>query len=69
MAARDQHGPGAPWGDARPGAKENETFRVVGKPNRKVDGLAKATGAAVYADDIVLPMMGMGPGRGMWRNR
>ena len=48
MGARDQHGPGAPWG---------EDFGVVGKPHRKVDGLAKATGAAVYADDVQLPGM------------
>ena len=47
MSARRQHGPGAPWG----------SFEVVGKPLRKVDGMAKATGAAVYADDIVLPGM------------
>ena len=48
MSARDQHGPGAPWG---------ERFGVVGKPLRKVDGLDKATGRAVYADDIALPGM------------
>jgi 4-hydroxybenzoyl-CoA reductase alpha subunit len=47
MAARDVHGPDAPWGQ----------FQVVGKPLRKVDGLAKATGQAVYADDIALPGM------------
>ena len=47
MSARDLHGPEAPWGE----------FHVVGKPLRKVDGLAKATGAAVYADDIALPGM------------
>ncbi len=47
MGARDLHGPGAPWGD----------FVVIGKPNRKVDALDKATGAAVYADDIALPGM------------
>jgi len=29
----------------------------VGRKSRKVDGLAKATGAAVYTDDIVLPGM------------
>ncbi len=57
MGARDKHGPGAPWGDAQPGDAENKAFQVVGRPNRKVDGLAKATGAAVYADDIVLPGM------------
>jgi 4-hydroxybenzoyl-CoA reductase subunit alpha len=48
VSARDRHGPGAPWG---------ERFDVVGKPLRKVDGLDKATGRAVYADDIVLPGM------------
>ena len=47
MAARDVHGVGAPWGE----------FRHVGRKSRKVDGLAKATGAAVYTDDIVLPGM------------
>jgi len=50
MSARDNHGTGAPWGGS-------DNFNVVGKPNRKVDGLAKATGVAVYADDIVLPGM------------
>ncbi len=48
MAARDKHGPNPPWGD---------TFGVVGKPHRKIDGLQKATGQAVYADDIQLPGM------------
>jgi 4-hydroxybenzoyl-CoA reductase alpha subunit len=57
MAARDLHGPGAPWGDAQPGDASNRDFRVIGKPLRKVDGLAKATGAAIYADDIQLPGM------------
>lgn len=48
MAARDQHGPQPPWG---------KEFQVVGRPHRKVDGIAKATGQAVYADDIQLPGM------------
>lgn len=48
MAARDQHGSEAPW---------DQGFRVVGHENRKVDGLAKATGEAVYTDDIQLPGM------------
>lgn len=47
MAARDQHGTEAPWG----------AFQVIGKPLRKVDGLAKATGQALYTDDITLPGM------------
>src|SRR5258706_9541977 len=57
MAARDLHGPGAPWGEKGPGDRSNREFSVIGKPHRKVDGLAKATGAAIYADDIVLPGM------------
>ncbi len=48
MAARDNHGNTPPWG---------EDFSVVGKPLRKIDGLAKATGAAVYTDDIQLAGM------------
>ena len=45
--SRYVHGTDAPW----------EEFQVVGKPHRKVDGLAKATGEAIYADDIQLPGM------------
>jgi len=48
MAARDKHGSEAPW---------DQGFRVVGKENRKVDGMAKATGEAIYTDDIQLPGM------------
>lgn len=48
MAAREQHGTEPPWGGA---------FRVIGRPGRKVDGLAKATGAALYTDDLQLPGM------------
>ncbi len=48
MAARDKHGSGPPHGGA---------FSVIGQPARKADGLAKATGEAVYADDIALPGM------------
>ncbi len=47
MASRDIHGLDPPWGE----------FRHVGRASRKVDGLAKATGAAVYTDDISLPGM------------
>ena len=47
MAARDRHGPEAPWGE----------FQVVGRRNRKVDGMDKATGRAVYTDDLALPGM------------
>ncbi len=48
MAARDNHGTGPPW---------SKGFQVVGKPHPKLDGLAKATGQAIYADDIQLPGM------------
>ncbi|MEB2311988.1 MAG: molybdopterin-dependent oxidoreductase [Polyangiaceae bacterium] len=48
MGARDLHGPEAPWG---------KDFSVVGKAQRKVDGIDKATGAAVYTDDLQLPGM------------
>ncbi len=57
MAARDLHGVGAPWGEREPGARENAAFHVIGKPNPKIDGLAKATGSALYTDDLVLPGM------------
>ena len=48
MGARDVHGTEPPWG---------EEFQVIGKPRRKVDGIAKATGQALYTDDIALPGM------------
>ena len=65
MGARDQHGPDAPWPEEAPdaslGPARNASsaagFRSVGQSLRKVEGLDKATGAAVYADDIVLPGM------------
>lgn len=57
MAARDRHGIGAPWGDAAPGDARNGEFSVIGKPRRKIDGLAKATGRIAYTDDLVLPGM------------
>jgi 4-hydroxybenzoyl-CoA reductase alpha subunit len=48
MSARDLHGPEPPTGGE---------FQVVGRPRRKLDGLDKATGRAVYADDVQLPGM------------
>jgi 4-hydroxybenzoyl-CoA reductase alpha subunit len=41
------HGPDAPHGE----------FHVVGKRARKLDGIHKATGQALYTDDIQLPGM------------
>lgn len=40
-------------GDRRP----NESLRVVGKPIRRVDSVAKVTGRTVFADDLLLPRM------------
>jgi hypothetical protein len=57
IAARDQHGPGAPFGKNEPGSVANSDFRIIGKPRQKIDGLAKATGALQYTDDITLPGM------------
>jgi 4-hydroxybenzoyl-CoA reductase subunit alpha len=53
-AERRLEPPRWPGGRAAP---PNGSFAVIGKRNRKVEGLAKATGRAVYADDIVLPRM------------
>ena len=39
------------------GLGEGSGFTVIGRPQRKVDGLAKATGKAAYTDDIALPGM------------
>ena len=47
MAARDLHGADAPW----------DAFQVVGKRHRKLEGMDKATGRAIYADDISFPGM------------
>src|SRR5262245_24177140 len=43
-----------PGGRAAP---PQRPFSVIGKRNRKIEGLAKATGQALYADDLVLPRM------------
>lgn len=43
-ARRNLYGPGPPWG----------AFQVVGRANRKGNGLAKATEEAVCADNIAL---------------
>src|SRR5919201_1791244 len=32
-------------------------FRIIGQSRKKIDALAKATGAAKYADDLMLPCM------------
>jgi 4-hydroxybenzoyl-CoA reductase subunit alpha len=47
------------WPEGRT-APPNGTFSVIGKRNRKIEGLAKVTGQAIYADDIRLPRMLVG---------
>src|SRR5207237_8483079 len=44
------------WPEGRAGAPHGE-FHVIGRRQRKIEGLAKVTGRAVYADDITLPRM------------
>ncbi len=44
------------WGEGRTAPPHGE-FSVIGRRNRKVEGLAKTSGQAVYADDIRLPRM------------
>ena len=46
--------PAWPGGRAAPPERE---FQVIGKRNRKIEGLAKVTGRAIYTDDITLPRM------------
>lgn len=45
------------WDAGRTGPPNGGAFRVVGARNRKIEGLAKASGRALYADDLVLPRM------------
>ena len=45
------------WKGGRCGPPNGDEFNVIGKRNRKVDGLAKLTGRAVYTDDLALPRM------------
>jgi 4-hydroxybenzoyl-CoA reductase alpha subunit len=44
------------WPEGRAAAPHGE-FHVIGRRARKVEGLAKVTGRAVYTDDITLPRM------------
>ncbi len=45
------------WEGGRTDPPNGGAFHTVGRRNRKVEGLAKVTGRAVYADDLVLPRM------------
>ena len=49
---------------AHPPAGVEFRHGVVGKAQRKADGLSKATGEAVYTDDISLPRMAQGEVKG-----
>jgi 4-hydroxybenzoyl-CoA reductase alpha subunit len=44
------------WAGGRT-APPNGRFSVIGRRNRKIEGLRKAMGQALYADDIALPRM------------
>ena len=46
--------PAWPGGRAAP---PNPAFTVIGQRNRKIEGLAKVTGQAIYTDDLTLPRM------------
>lgn len=45
------------WEGGRSAAPNPGGFRTIGQRNRKIEGLAKVTGRAVYADDVSLPRM------------
>ena len=45
------------WEGGRAAPPNGGEFHVIGKRNRKVEGLAKVTGRAVYTDDLTLPRM------------
>ncbi len=38
-------------------AREAEPLTIIGKPNRKVDAMAKVSGETLFADDLALPRM------------
>jgi 4-hydroxybenzoyl-CoA reductase alpha subunit len=45
------------WESGRAAPPNGGRFHTIGTRQRKVEGLAKVTGRAVYADDLVLPRM------------
>ena len=45
------------WEEGRKVPPNGDAFQVIGKRSRKVEGLQKVTGRAIYADDIALPRM------------
>jgi len=45
------------WEGGRSAPPNGDAFHVVGRRERKIEGLLKVTGRAVYADDLTLPRM------------
>jgi 4-hydroxybenzoyl-CoA reductase alpha subunit len=45
------------WAGGRQAPPNGDAFHTIGTRSRKLEGLAKVTGRAVYADDITLPRM------------
>ena len=45
------------WEGGRKVPPNGDAFHVIGQRSRKLEGLAKVTGRAIYADDISLPRM------------
>ena len=45
------------WEGGRTAPPNGDAFHAVGKRARKIEGLAKLTGRALYADDLTLPRM------------
>ncbi len=45
------------WEQGRTAPPNGSAFHAIGRRSRKLEGLAKVTGRAVYADDIALPRM------------
>lgn len=44
-------------GTALPSVGDEESLSIIGRPNVKVDAMAKVSGETVFADDLVLPRM------------
>ena len=46
------------WGSMKDDTRKSQSdFTLIGSPMRKIEGLDKSTGRAVYTDDITLPGM------------
>ena len=43
--------------DEKTSAREAEPLSIIGKPNMKVDAMAKVSGETLFADDHALPRM------------